>query len=171
MNCRTIASYASCAEAERAVDHLSGQGFPIERVSIIGRDLYFAARETEHVGYAEAVLRGALAGALAGASIAWLFGVFDWFDPLLGVGWIAFRGLWFGGLVGALVGLATQAAMRSRHVAEMRADHCEVVVDDEVARTAACLLASREEDVTGWSPPRRAASQAPAPPAAAPARR
>lgn len=33
---RTIASYTTYQEAERAVDHLSDQGFPVERVAIIG---------------------------------------------------------------------------------------------------------------------------------------
>jgi hypothetical protein len=33
---RTLASYASYAEAERAVDWLSDQGFAVERVAIVG---------------------------------------------------------------------------------------------------------------------------------------
>ena len=35
----TVAVYDSYGEAERAVDHLSDSGFPVEHVSIVGRDL------------------------------------------------------------------------------------------------------------------------------------
>lgn len=34
---RAVASYATYAEAESAVDHLADQKFPVERVSIVAR--------------------------------------------------------------------------------------------------------------------------------------
>ena len=38
---RTIASFSSYAEAERAVDFLSDQGFAVERVAIVGTGLRY----------------------------------------------------------------------------------------------------------------------------------
>ena len=36
---RTVASFSSYRDAERAVDSLSDRRFPVERVAIVGRDL------------------------------------------------------------------------------------------------------------------------------------
>jgi heat induced stress protein YflT len=142
---RTVASYATYQEAERAVDHLADERFPVERVSIVGRGLEFVEQVTGRMGYREAALRGAVSGALVGALVGWLFGLFDWFDPLLAAAWLAFQGLWFGALVGAFIGLGLHALMRGRRdfvsVAGMRAEGYEVVADDEVAEEAARLLA------------------------------
>lgn len=146
---RTIAVYPSYRDAERAVDHLADKRFPVERVSIVGRDLRLVEQVTGRMGYPEAALRGAISGAFVGALVGWLFGVFDWFEPLLAAAWLAFQGLWFGAVVGALIGLGLHALMRGRRdfssVAGMRADRYEVLVDDEVAEEAARLLADFEE--------------------------
>ncbi|HET9677172.1 MAG TPA: general stress protein [Solirubrobacterales bacterium] len=71
---RAVASYATYAEAERAVDHLSDQKFPVERVSIVARDLKVVEQVTGRRGYLEAALHGLTSGALIGALIGWLFG-------------------------------------------------------------------------------------------------
>ena len=47
---RTIASYPTYQEAERAVDHLSDQGFPVERVAIIGQDVRLVEQVTGRMG-------------------------------------------------------------------------------------------------------------------------
>ncbi len=38
---RTVATYATYAEAQRAVDYLSDQQFPVERVAIVAEGLRF----------------------------------------------------------------------------------------------------------------------------------
>ncbi|MFE2512292.1 general stress protein [Streptomyces naganishii] len=43
---RAVASFATYQEAERAVDHLADQGFPVQKVAIIGRDVRPAARRS-----------------------------------------------------------------------------------------------------------------------------
>jgi hypothetical protein len=143
---RTVASYPTYRQAEQAVDHLADEGFPVENVAIVARDLHFVEQVTGRMGYPEAALRGALPGALAGVLIGWLFGIFDWFEPLLAAAWLAFQGLWVGALVGALVGMAMHALMRGRRdfasVAGMTADRFDVVADEGVAEHAAQLLAN-----------------------------
>jgi hypothetical protein len=141
---RPIATYSSYGEAERAVDYLADRDFPVERVAIVARDLQLVEQVTGRMGYGEAALRGALSGAFAGVLIGWLFGVFDWFNPLLAAAWLAFQGLWFGAVVGALIGLGLHALKRGRRdfasVAAMTAERFDLVVDDEVAAEAARLL-------------------------------
>lgn len=53
-----VASYRSYAEAQRAVDHLSDNGFPVDKVSIVAEDLRFVERVTGRVGYGRAALNG-----------------------------------------------------------------------------------------------------------------
>ena len=146
---RTIASYPTYREAERAVDFLADQHFPVERVSIVGHDLHFVEQVTGRMGYPEAALRGAIAGAVVGVLMGWLFGIFDWFEPLLAAAWLAFQGLWFGALVGALIGLGLHALMQGRRdfssVSAMRADRYEVIADDAVSEEAARLLAGLKD--------------------------
>jgi hypothetical protein len=143
---RTVASFTTYAEAERSVDHLSDQKFPVERVSIVARDLKLVEQVTGRRGYLEAALQGLASGALIGVLIGWLFGIFDWFEPITSAFWLAIDGLWFGALVGALFGLLLHALSRGRRdfdsVAGLSADRYEILVDDEVADEAARLLAA-----------------------------
>jgi hypothetical protein len=142
---RAVASFRTYAEAERAVDHLSDQKFPVERVAIVARDLKLVEQVTGRRGSLEAALQGLASGALIGVLIGWLFGIFNWFEPITSAFWLAIDGLWFGALVGALFGLLSQALSRGRRdfgsVAGLSADRYEVLVDEEVAPEAARLLA------------------------------
>lgn len=142
---RAVASFASYPDAERAVDYLSDHQFPVEHVSIVGRDLKLVEQVTGRVTWWRATLQGAAAGALAGALIGWLFWVFDWFAPIVAAGWLIVDGLWFGAVVGALFGLLTHLLLRGPRdfatVGAMVADRYDVVVDQPVADEAARLLA------------------------------
>jgi hypothetical protein len=141
---RVIATFDDYRDAERAVDELSDRGFPVERVSIVGRDLRLVEHVTGRMTLGRAALQGALSGALVGALIGWLFTVFNWFDPVVARGWLILDGLWFGALAGALFGLLAHALTRGRRdfasVTAMRADRYDVMVDDAVADEAAKLL-------------------------------
>ncbi|MDX6625731.1 MAG: hypothetical protein QOE56_720 [Solirubrobacterales bacterium] len=158
---RAIASYPNYSEAERAVDYLSDQKFPVERVAIVARDLRIVEQVTGRMGYGGAALRGAVSGAFVGFLVGWLFGIFDWFNPVVAAAWLAFDGLWFGAVVGALMGLLLQALTRGRRdfasVAGMTADHYDVIVDEEVAAEAARLLAGLGGTPSTSNPEPRAA--------------
>jgi hypothetical protein len=146
---RVIATYADYRDAERAVDYLSDRKFPVERVSIVGRDLKLVEQVTGRITPGRSALQGALSGALVGALIGWLFTVFNWFDPVIAQGWLILDGLWFGALVGAGFGLLLHALTRGRRdftsVGGMQADRYDVLVDEAVADEAERLLA----DLTG----------------------
>jgi hypothetical protein len=141
---RVVASFTRYADAERAVDRLSDSGFPVDRVAIVGRDLHFVEQVTGRMTWGRAALDGALPGAFAGFLVGWLFGLFDWVDPIVASLWLAFHGIWIGALFGALVGLATHALHGGRRdfgsVSGMRAERYDVLVDQEVADQAAQLL-------------------------------
>jgi hypothetical protein len=142
---RPIGSYESYSEAERAVDYLSDNGFPVERVAIIGSDVKLVEQVVGRLNHGGAALRGAGSGALTGLLIGWLFGVFNWFTPLLAAFTLAVYGLVFGAVIGAIFGLVTHALQRGRRdfasVRAMTPTRYEVVVDEAVADEAKNLLA------------------------------
>ncbi|HEX5740003.1 MAG TPA: general stress protein, partial [Pilimelia sp.] len=78
-----VASYASYAEAERAVDHLSDREFPVERAAIVGRGLTSFEKVTGRLTSWGAAGQGALSGAVIGALFGWLFGLLNWVDPVI----------------------------------------------------------------------------------------
>jgi heat induced stress protein YflT len=140
-----IAEYDNYSDAERAVDYLSDRGFPVERVAIVGRDLRMVEQVVGRLGFGGAALRGAGSGALAGVLIGWLFGIFNWFNPLVASLALAAYGLVFGAVVGALFGLIVHALQRGRRdFASIRVtmpSRYEVVVDEEVSVEAKRMLA------------------------------
>ncbi|HEX3732119.1 MAG TPA: general stress protein [Mycobacteriales bacterium] len=67
----TIGSYDNYAAAQKAVDFLSDEGFPVQHSAIVGSDLHLVERVTGRV----TVFRAALTGGVAGI----------WFGLLLGL--------------------------------------------------------------------------------------
>jgi hypothetical protein len=143
---RTVASYTSYADAERAVDRLADHDFPVERVAIIGQDLQTVEQVTRKLDYPTAAWRGAVSGAVPGAVLGWVFGLFNWADPLVSALLLALYGLLIGAVVGALIAMIVYALQGGRRdfaaVTFMRPRRFELVVDDEVADEAARLIAS-----------------------------
>jgi uncharacterized membrane protein len=145
---RVIATYPNYADAERAVDYLSDNRFPVDRVAIVGQGLHYVEQVTGRMNYAKAALRGAATGAITGGLVGWLFGLFNWFDPITSAFWLAIDGIWFGGILGALLGLLFHAFTGGRHdyasIGALKAERYELHVDGEVADEAARLLRTME---------------------------
>jgi hypothetical protein len=144
---QTIATFASYGEAERAVDYLSDQKFPVERVAIIGHDVQMIEQVIGRLNWGRAALHGAGSGAVVGALVGWIFGLFDWVQPLVASLALAAYGLIFGAVVGAIFGLIAYALQGGRRdFASMRVmmpSRYEVQVDAEVADEAVRLLTQR----------------------------
>jgi hypothetical protein len=142
---RPIGAYETYSEAERAVDYLSDNGFPVQRVAIIGSDVKLVEQVVGRLNYGGAALRGAGAGAVTGLLIGWLFGIFDWFTPLLAAFTLAVYGLVFGAVIGATFGLVLHALQGGRRdfasVRVMTPTRYEVVADEAVVSEAKNLLA------------------------------
>ncbi|MEU5523564.1 general stress protein [Streptomyces sp. NPDC047860] len=153
---RPVATYERYQEAEHAVDHLVDQGFPVDRVAIIGQDIRLVERVIGRMDYGRAALHGAATGALPGALIGWLFGLVDWVDPLVSALLVALYGLIFGALVGALFGLLLYAMQGGRRdfasVRSMEPSRYDVVVDEAVADEAERLLGGPKTTGAGGRP-------------------
>jgi hypothetical protein len=141
---RVIGSYTEYADAEGAVEYLADHGFPVERVEIIGQDLRLVEQVLGRFGYRQAILRGAGNGALVGVLIGWIFGIFNWIDPVVASLWLALDGLVFGAIVGALFGgLSHWAQHGKRDFASARVmlpSRYDVVAAADVADKAVALL-------------------------------
>jgi hypothetical protein len=134
-----VATYGSYREAERAVDYLSDEGFPVERVAIVGTGLRTVEQVAGRVTAARAALTGATQGALLGVLFALLFGIF--FTVAAGgfLGILLYAlvvGVLFGAVFGAM-GHAAQGGRRDfASVSGMQAERYELQVDAEVADRA-----------------------------------
>jgi uncharacterized membrane protein len=141
---RIVAAYPTYTEAEQAVQQLAKANFPVEHVTIMGRGIQMVERVTGKVTWIDSVIRGSLTGALVGLLVGWLFGVFDWFTPIVSAFWLAVDGFWFGALVGSLFGFITWLFMRGRRdfgsVGGLQAERYELHVDGEVADEAERIL-------------------------------
>jgi hypothetical protein len=141
---RVIATFDNYADAERAVDYLADQHFEVERVTVVGRDLELVEQVTGRMNYGWAALRGAAAGALTGALIGWIFGLFNWWYPVIAGLALACYGAIFGAVVGALAGLVMYAFQAGRRdftaVRSLQPRHFDIVVDVDKADRAAQLL-------------------------------
>src|SRR4051812_12445202 len=139
---RTLATQSTYPEAERAVDWLSDQGFPVERVSIVGTGLRSVEQVSGRVTTGRAALMGAGHGATIGLLFGLLFGLFftnavDFFGVVL-YGLVA--GVVWGSIWGAIAHYARGGRRDFASVAETRADRYEVQVDDNLAAEATRVL-------------------------------
>ncbi|MGH3145808.1 MAG: general stress protein [Rubrobacter sp.] len=145
---RVVASYDSYADAQAAVDYLSDEKFPVDRLSIVAEDLRFVEQVTGRVGYGRAALSGLSSGAAVGALFGFVFGFFSLVEPLVSGLALALYGLIFGAIVGLVLGLASHAATGGQRdfasVGRMQAGHYDVVAaDEEVAGEASRRLSRR----------------------------
>ncbi|PID53519.1 MAG: hypothetical protein CSA58_10720 [Micrococcales bacterium] len=68
-----VATYPSYAEAQKAVDYLSDNKFPVQYVSIVGTDLKLVERVTGRLTYGRVALAAAVSGAYIGLFVGVLF--------------------------------------------------------------------------------------------------
>jgi hypothetical protein len=141
---RTIATVESYEAAERAVDWLSDESFPVEHVTIVGSGLRYIEQVSNRVTNGRATLTGAGQGALLGLFWGLLFGLFFTVDSGGFFGVLAY-GLVLGVVFGALWGLFAHMATGGRRdfasVRQTRAERYEVQVDESFADAAERLLA------------------------------
>jgi hypothetical protein len=138
----TVATYTSYSDAERAVDFLSDQGFPVERAAIVGTGLRTVEQIAGRLTTGRAALLGAGQGAAVGLLFGLLFGLFFEGPAFFGV---ILYGLVAGAIFGAIFGAVSQAMQGGRRdfasVQSMQADRYELQVDQDVSARAKQLLA------------------------------
>ncbi|HVI37502.1 MAG TPA: general stress protein, partial [Gaiellales bacterium] len=107
-----VGSYENYQQAQRAVDFLSDEKFPVENVTIIGSDLRMVERVTGRLSWGRAIGAGAASGAWFGLFVGLLLGIF----APSGSSWVGsvLTGLLIGLVFGALFGAMGYAATRGR---------------------------------------------------------
>jgi hypothetical protein len=142
---RTVATYSTYAEAQRAVDYLSDQKFPVEHVAIVAEGLRIVEQVTGRLTYGRAALNGALTGAVIGGFFGFFFGLFSFIAPLISALALALYGMLYGAAVGALLNMLFHALSGGERdfssVGGVLAERYDVVVDEAYADEAARLVA------------------------------
>lgn len=142
-----IESFDRYTDAQAAVDSLADRGFPVERLSVVARDLVFVEQVTGHQTTWRAAADGVFAGAFVGAVLGFFFGLFDWIEPLVSAVVLAFWGVILGAVVGAVANAVGHWARRGRRdfssVTGMEAGRFDLMADTETAAEARALLRQR----------------------------
>jgi len=132
-----IASFRGYLDAQRLVDRMSDDGFPVEHVRIIGDGVRTVEQVTGRMTKGRAALAGAGSGAWFGLLIGLLFGLFA-----VGPGWLSILlfSLVVGALWGAVFGFIAHRATRGQRdfssVQTLRAQRYDVYVDSSHAEQA-----------------------------------
>ena len=136
----SVATFADYASAQKAVDYLSDNQFPVERTAIVGTGLKLVENVLGRVTTGRAALAGAASGAWFGLFIGLLFGIFadtNWLAVVL-------TGLVVGALWGAAFGAIAHAMTRGQRDfasrSTLQANEYAVMVDAEHADAARQLL-------------------------------
>ncbi len=137
-----VGSYATYEEAQRAVDHLADEDFPVRDVTIVGVDLMLVERIVGRLTWGRVLLSGAASGAWFGLFVGLLLGLFSssgtGFGPIL-VGLAS--GIVFG-LVFAAVGYGASRGRRDfTSASQMVAGRYDVLCQPRNAEKAREMLA------------------------------
>jgi len=128
-------------DAQRAVDYLSDQEFPVENCMIVGTELRQVERVTGRLTYARAALAGAASGAWMGLFVGILLSLFSNGNNAFAA---VVTGILFGVVFGMAMGLATYAATGGRRdftsVTQVVATRYEVLVEHKLLLRAQELL-------------------------------
>ncbi|KXK58959.1 hypothetical protein AWW66_26825 [Micromonospora rosaria] len=136
----TIGTYPDYPSAQRLVDFLADNRFPVEHTAIVGTNLTLVETVLGRLTTARAALLGAGTGAWFGLFIGLLFGIFtvgNWLAVIL-------AGLVIGAIWGAVFGAIAHAMSGGRRdftsASSLRAAQYAVTVDAQVADQARQLL-------------------------------
>ena len=135
----TVGSYNSYLDAQKAVDYLADQQFPVQYVSIVGNDLKLVERVTGRLSYPRVAMSGLLSGVWFGLFIGLLLSLFS---P--GGAFSVVTSVLMGAAFFALFGIVSYAMQRGKRdftsTSQVLASSYDVIVSPEVAGEASRLL-------------------------------
>ncbi|WP_244924884.1 general stress protein [Actinomyces bowdenii] len=144
-----IASFATYAEAQHAVDALSDEGFPVQYLSIIGTDLRQVERITGRMSWGRAVVTGMGSGLWIGVLFAAVMSLFSpsGSTPTVSlVGCVALGVVW--GVLFQVVGYAMTRGRRDfTSISQVVASRYSIIAAQD-AREAALALAEVPGNLT-----------------------
>jgi hypothetical protein len=145
---QSLAVYDDYAAAQKAVDFLADQKFPVEQCMIVGTDLKRIERITGRLTSGRVALAGLLSGLWLGLFVGLIFSLFTEEDALGVILSTLLLGALFG-VVWSLLGYAFTRGQRDfSSVTQVVATRYEVLVEHKVAAQARELLA----DLPGATP-------------------
>lgn len=138
---QSVAIYDSHADAQRAVDYLADNRFPVKNLAIVGTDLKIVERVTGELSWGKVLLSGAASGVVYGL----MFSVFVWLlMPQIGLTGAVLYGVLLGVIAGAASNALNYALTRGSKdyssLTQTIATHYEVLAEAEVAGQARTLL-------------------------------
>lgn len=135
-----VGSYPTYAEAQRAVDYLSDQQFPVHQVTIVGVDLMQVERVTGRLSWLKVLGGGVLSGAWLGLFIGLVLGFFSpSLGPALATGLVA--GVFFGLITSAIPYAMARGTRDFSSTMQLVAGRYDVLCDPQTAEKARDLLA------------------------------
>ena len=138
---QSLAVYDEYAAAQKAVDFLSDQKFPVEHLMIVGTDLKRVERITGRLTTGRVAVGGVLSGLWLGLFVGLIFSFFVDENILAMIVSTMLLGALFG-VVWALIGYALTRGQRDfSSVTQVVATRYEVLVEHKVAAQARELLA------------------------------
>jgi hypothetical protein len=138
-----VGSYEDYQQAQRAVDFLADEKFPVENVTIIGSDLRMVERVTGRLSWGRAIGAGAASGAWFGLFVGLLLGIF----APDGSSWVGsvVTGLLIGLVFGAVFGAVGYSAARGQRdftsTSQVVAARYDVMCHPQFAEQARAALA------------------------------
>ncbi|BAS09961.1 hypothetical protein AHiyo4_33830 [Arthrobacter sp. Hiyo4] len=136
----TVGSYTSYLDAQKAVDYLADQQFPVQMVSIVGNELKMVERVTGRLTYPRVALSGALSGMWFGLFVGVML---SFFAPSPGY-FSILASVLMGAAFFMLFGIVTYAMQRGKRdftsTSQVVATSYDVVVSVEAAHDARRLL-------------------------------
>jgi hypothetical protein len=135
-----IGSYPTYAEAQKAVDYLSEQQFPVQQVTIVGVDLMQVERVTGRLSWPKVIGGGILTGAWLGIFIGLVLSFFapnPWGALLTGL----VAGVIFGLITSAVPYAMARGTRDFSSTMQLVAGRYDVLCDPQNAEKARDLLA------------------------------
>jgi len=135
-----IGSYPTYAAAQKAVDYLSDQAFPVQQVTIVGVDLMQVERVTGRLTWPKVLGGGVLTGAWLGIFIGLVLGFFSpnpWSALVTGV----VAGVIFGLITSAVPYAMARGTRDFSSTMQLVAGRYDVLCDPQNAEKARDLLA------------------------------
>ncbi len=138
---QSLAVYDDYAAAQKSVDHLSDQEFPVEQLMIVGTELKRIERITGRLTTGRVAIGGILSGIWIGVFVGLLFTIFTEEDVLATLTSTVLIGALFG-LIWSLLGYAMTRGQRDfSSVTQVVATKYEVLVEHKSLARAQELLA------------------------------
>jgi hypothetical protein len=135
-----VGSYNSYLDAQKAVDYLADQQFPVQMVSIVGNELKMVERVTGRLTYPRVALSGALSGMWFGLFVGVMLSFFSTTPGYFSI----VTSVLMGAAFFMLFGIVTYAMQRGKRdftsTSQVVASNYDVVVSFEAAGEARRLL-------------------------------